>query len=84
MQARGRVPGSAVDITSVMRLTPTEDGGTLLDWEADVVVSGTIASVGARLLQGVADRQVQQVFACVRARLAELPAGSGSGAAEPS
>ena len=69
-RARGNAPGSAVDMTTTMRLAETPEG-TRLDWKADVTISGTIASVGGRLLKGAADKITNQVFACVKTRLEE-------------
>jgi len=40
-----------------------------MDWKADVVVSGTIASVGARLMQGTAERLTAQFFDCIKTEL---------------
>jgi uncharacterized protein len=73
-RAKGSAPGSAVNLTAVMTLAETPSG-TRLDWQADVTVNGTIASVGARLLQGAADKIAGQVFACVKQTL-EAPAAS--------
>jgi carbon monoxide dehydrogenase subunit G len=46
-------------------------------WASDVNVSGMIASVGARLMQGAADKITQQVFACIK-RTLEVPAAAGA------
>jgi carbon monoxide dehydrogenase subunit G len=40
-----------------------------MTWASDVVVSGLIAQVGARLMQGAADKITQQVFACIKTKL---------------
>lgn len=69
MKGRGKAPGSAVDLSGDMRLTVLEGGETRMDWKADVVVSGTIASVGARLMQGTAERLTAQFFDCIRTKL---------------
>jgi hypothetical protein len=69
MTAQGKAPGSAVSVSSSMDLSEAVDGGTDLAWSADVVVHGMIASVGARLLSGFAEKQTQQFFECLRARL---------------
>ncbi|HEY7728851.1 MAG TPA: SRPBCC domain-containing protein, partial [Candidatus Eisenbacteria bacterium] len=42
MKAHGNAPGSAVDATSEMALRDAGDGGTELQWSADVTVVGTI------------------------------------------
>lgn len=67
-RARGSAPGSAVDMVATMALTEA-GAGTRLDWKAEVTVSGAIASVGGRLLQGAADKITQQVFTCVKQQL---------------
>ena len=69
MKGRGKAPGSAVDMSGVMHLTRLDDGQTRMDWSATLVVSGTIASVGARLLQGTAERLTGQFFECLRTKL---------------
>ena len=69
MKGRGKAPGSAVDLSGDMHLTALEGGETRMDWKADVVVSGTIASVGARLMQGTAERLTAQFFDCIKAKL---------------
>jgi uncharacterized protein len=69
MKGRGKAPGSAVDLNGDMHLTAVDGGHTQMDWKASVIVSGTIASVGARLLQGVAERQTGQFFDCLKSKL---------------
>lgn len=70
IKGRGKAPGSAVDMTGNMHLTALVDSGeTQMDWKATVVVSGTIASVGARLLQGTAERLTGQFFDCLKTKL---------------
>ena len=69
IKGRGKAPGSAVDLSGDMHLTALEDGGTRMDWKAAVIVSGTIASVGARLMQGTAERLTGQFFDCLKSTL---------------
>ena len=69
IKAHGQAPGSAVDATATMRLSDGEDGGTKMDWEADVNISGTLASVGARLIEGTATKMIGQTFECIRTKL---------------
>lgn len=73
VQARGKIPGSAVDMMTEMTLTEAGDAQTVLHWEADVSVKGVIASVGGRLIQVAADKITQQLFACIKSKL-EAPA----------
>ncbi len=69
IKGRGKAPGSAVDMSGHMHLSTLDSGETQMDWKAAVVVSGTIASVGARLLQGVAERMTGQFFDCLKTKL---------------
>jgi uncharacterized protein len=69
IKAHGQAPGSAVDATAVMRLSDAAAGGTRMDWSADVVISGAIASVGTRLIEGTANKMIGQTFGCMRSKL---------------
>lgn len=65
---RGGGLGSGVDVTSTIDLA--EDGGaTRLDWKADVVVSGPIASVGARILDSTVEKKTGELFQCLKTQL---------------
>jgi carbon monoxide dehydrogenase subunit G len=44
-------------------------GSTILDWSAEVTISGTLASVGARLIEGTTNKLVGQTCDCIRAKL---------------
>ncbi len=54
MAARGKAPGSVVDVVSSVRLQEAGNGRTRLKWSATTTVTGTLASVGARLVEGTA------------------------------
>jgi len=69
IKAHGQAPGSAVDATAEMRLSDGEDGTTVMDWNADVAIAGTLASVGARLIEGTANKMIGQTFECMRTGL---------------
>ncbi|HVB72245.1 MAG TPA: carbon monoxide dehydrogenase subunit G [Ktedonobacteraceae bacterium] len=69
VKGRGKAPGSAVDLNGDMHLTALDSGQTQMDWKASVIVSGTIASVGARLMQGTAERLTGQFFDCLKSTL---------------
>lgn len=69
MKAHGQAPGSAVDATATMQLTADGADATTLAWAADVNISGTLASVGARLIQGTAEKMIRQTFDCIRTKL---------------
>ncbi len=67
--AHGQAPGSAVDGSGTMTLRDGGDGATIMDWAADVVISGTLASLGARLIEGTANKMIGQTFDCIRQKL---------------
>jgi uncharacterized protein len=69
IKAHGQAPGSAVDATAQMRLSDGAAGGTRMDWEADVNIAGTIASVGARMIEGTANKMIGEAFDCMKSRL---------------
>ena len=69
IKAHGQAPGSAVDATASMRLSDSTAGGTRMDWEADVAIAGSLASLGARLIEGTANKMIGQTFTCMKSRL---------------
>jgi carbon monoxide dehydrogenase subunit G len=69
IKAHGQAPGSAVDATAEMNLSDGADGSTVMDWSADVNIAGTLASIGARLIEGTANKMIGQTFECMRTRL---------------
>ncbi|HEX6800570.1 MAG TPA: carbon monoxide dehydrogenase subunit G [Ktedonobacterales bacterium] len=83
--AHGMAAGSAVDMRSGMDLSPEPDtpDATHLHWVADVTVSGTLASMGARLMEGTAHKLTNRFFDCLRQKLEASPSGQAAGAGEP-
>jgi carbon monoxide dehydrogenase subunit G len=69
IKAHGQAPGSAVDATASMTLTDGAAGGTRMDWAADVAIAGSLASLGARLIEGTANKMIGQTFDCMKSTL---------------
>jgi carbon monoxide dehydrogenase subunit G len=69
IKAHGQAPGSAVDATAQMNLSDGPDGGTTMDWSADVAIAGSLASIGARLIEGTANKMIGQTFDCMKSKL---------------
>jgi uncharacterized protein len=69
VKGRGKAPGSTVDLSGSMHLVAVADAETRMDWEANVIVGGTIASVGARLMSSTAEKLAGQFFANLKSRL---------------
>lgn len=72
IKAHGQAPGSAVDALGRMNLVDgTQPGTTTMLWAAEVQISGMIANVGARLVEGTANKMIAQTFDCIRAKISE-------------
>jgi carbon monoxide dehydrogenase subunit G len=82
-KAHGVAPASAVDITGVMNLSDAGNDATTMQWSADVVVSGTLASLGARLMQSTAQKLTAQFFECFKEHLEAPTAAPSASSAQP-
>jgi carbon monoxide dehydrogenase subunit G len=69
IKAHGQAPGSAAYAAATMTLSGPAEGPTSMAWSADVTIAGTLASVGARLIEGTANKMIGQTFDCIRAKL---------------
>jgi carbon monoxide dehydrogenase subunit G len=69
IRVHGQAPGSAADAVASMDLSGDPAGPTTMQWEAEVTISGTLASVGARMIEGTANKLIGQTFDCIRAKL---------------
>jgi len=69
VKGRGKAPGSAVELAGTMRLASVSTSETSMDWDANVVVSGTLASVGGRLMNSTAEKLTEQFFTCLKSNL---------------
>jgi uncharacterized protein len=61
MSARGKAPGSGVEVSTTLEIEPIPPNRSRLKWSASSEVRGTVASVGARLLKGTA-RKLTEAF----------------------
>jgi uncharacterized protein len=62
MRVRGKAPGSAIDVVSSMHIGEAGPNSSQLNWSATSEVSGTVASVGARLMEGTARKLTEQFW----------------------
>lgn len=69
LKAKGTGMGSTVDLAANINL---DDKGnqTLMKWVADVKVGGTLASIGARLIEEAAQQIISELFECIKKKLA--------------
>ncbi len=71
MRSRGNGLGSMVDVVSSLRIADAAAGTVRLDWSATSVVSGAVASVGGRFLEGTARRLTQDFWTDFAKRVGE-------------
>jgi uncharacterized protein len=62
MTALGRASGSEIETVSSVRLEPLDDSRTRLSWAATSTISGTVASLGPRLLESAARRLTEDFW----------------------
>ena len=78
VKGRGKAPGSAVELAGTMNLSSVSENETQMDWKAKVVVSGTLASAGARLMNSTAEKLTGQFFDCLKSKLMAEDAAKAS------
>jgi carbon monoxide dehydrogenase subunit G len=83
VNARGAAAGSAVEVHSTMDLAAESESVTGMSWQAEVKVMGTIASVGARLLEGTAHKLTDRFFDCLHQTLEGRGPGAPTAPAAP-
>jgi carbon monoxide dehydrogenase subunit G len=70
MTARGKAPGSGLDVSTDLEIEPVPPDRSRLKWNAVSDVRGTVASVGARLLKGTAKKLTESFWDEFAARVA--------------
>lgn len=69
LKAHGTATGSVADAVSEMTLSDAEDGSTLVQWTADVNVSGQLTSLVSRLMVPVSQKLAGVFYEEVRKRI---------------
>ena len=75
LRAHGTSSGSVADAASEMVLSDGPAGTTIVNWTADVSVSGQLASLVSRLMLPVSQKLSDQFYAEVRRRIEADAAG---------
>ena len=78
IKAHGSASGSVADAISEMRLGDGPDGSTVLNWTADVTVSGQLASLASRLMVPVSQKLAQVFYEQVRKKIETENTGATS------
>ena len=69
LKAHGSATGSVADAVSEMRLSDGPDASTVLNWTADVTVSGQLASLASRLMVPVSQKLAQVFYDQVKKKI---------------
>jgi len=62
MRVRGKAPGLAVDVLSSIEIQDAGPDRVRLNWSATSDISGAVAGVGARLMEGAARKLTEQFW----------------------
>lgn len=62
MRLRGHGPGSLIEVLSTIAVQDARQGKVRLQWTATSEVSGAVANLGAKLLEGVARKMTEQFW----------------------
>jgi carbon monoxide dehydrogenase subunit G len=71
MQLRGKAPGSILDVLSSIFLQKADPGKVRLNWSATSELSGTVANIGSRMIEGLARKLSEQFWADFARRVEE-------------
>lgn len=80
MAIKGTGVGAILNMETSFSLGDAADGGTTMQWAADVKIAGPVGSMGQRVLQPIVSQQVQHVLSALDKQVQEALAG-GSGTA---
>lgn len=75
LKAHGTATGSAADATCEMTLSDGPDGATVVNWTADINVSGQLASLVSRLMVPVSQKLAGVFYNEVKKRIEGNPGG---------
>jgi carbon monoxide dehydrogenase subunit G len=69
LRAHGSASGSVADAVSEMRLSDGADDSTIVNWTANINVSGQLASLASRLMVPVSQKLAQEFYERVRKKI---------------
>ena len=73
LHAKGNGVGAIMNMDTSFQLSEA-DGGTKMQWEADVHILGPVASMGQRVLQPIVNQQVSHVLSALDHQVQEAKA----------
>ena len=84
---KGQGVGAMMNMVTTFELSDV-DGGTSMQWSADVKIAGPVGSMGQRVLQPIVNQQVAHVLTALERQVQEAagdeaPSGGSAGTPEP-
>ncbi len=73
---KGNGVGAILSMNTAFNLSE-DDGGTKMDWEAEVRIAGPVGSMGQRVLQPIVNQQVQHVLGALDEQVQKAQSGGG-------
>ena len=73
---KGNGVGAILSMNTAFNLSE-EDGGTKMDWEAEVRIAGPVGSMGQRVLQPIVNQQVQHVLGALDEQVQKAQSSGG-------
>jgi uncharacterized protein len=71
LAVKGQGVGAMMRMETSFELGEAPEGGTKMDWSADVHIAGPVGSMGQRVLQPIVNQQVQHVLTALDAQVQE-------------
>ena len=71
LTAEGSGGGNRIKGTATITLAEATDGGTLVSWDGDAQIAGTLGIVGQRLLQPASKIMAEQFFKCMGSKVTQ-------------
>jgi len=68
---KGNGVGAMLNMETSFNLGEAPDGGTAMQWSADVKIAGPVGSMGQRVLQPIVNQQVQHVLSALDVQVQE-------------
>jgi carbon monoxide dehydrogenase subunit G len=69
LSVEGSGSGNRIRGSAQITLSDTDDGGTLVDYDGDAQIAGTLAAVGQRLFEPAARMMADQFFRCMGSKV---------------
>jgi carbon monoxide dehydrogenase subunit G len=76
---KGKVMGSAFDISTSFDLEDIEGGGTRVKWAGDLVMFGKLVALAGGLIRPLAKKDIERLIAAIQAALSPTPASEAAG-----